>query len=337
MSLDLNRQLILLHRPTDNVGDECFELVRSAVPPIADGEALVRVRWLGIDPTQRTWLNSEHTYTSPAKIGAVMPGSGVGQVMESRRPDLAEGDWVLGPTGWQDYAVAGPSGLMGLNRIPDGVRPLDMLSVLGVNGLTAYFGMLDIGRPKKGETIFVSGAAGSVGSIAAQIAKRQGCIVIGTAGGPQKCAWTTEVAGVDHCIDYKNADLEQELSKYDGKLDLVFDNVGGAVLEGVLDRLALGARIILCGSISSGYRSRSYGHGPRNYMQLAFRRARMEGFIFLDYASRFPEAFHALRAWQTEGALRTAETIMDGLASAPRALASLFEGANLGKMIVKVS
>lgn len=333
----INRQLILASRPQDVVDRSSFELREAGIPELRGGEALVRVHLLGIDATQRTWLNPDRTYISPARLGAVMPGSGVGQVVASRDPSLDVGDWVAGMTGWQDYVVCGGPGLFGLNKVPEGVEPGDMLNLLGTSGLAAYFGMLDVGRPEAGETVFVSGAAGSVGSIAGQIAKLKGSRVIGSAGGEAKCRWVTEVAGLDACLDYKAGNLSKRIAEVAPEgLHVVFDNVGGEVLESALDHLAPRARVVLSGSISSGYRNDDYGKAPRNYMQLAFRRARMQGFIFLDYVDRFPQAFADLTRWQREGRLRTTETILDGLERAPDALAALFEGRNLGKQLVRL-
>jgi NADPH-dependent curcumin reductase CurA len=334
----INRQLVLVSRPHDRVSASNFELRHEETPELQEGEALVRVELLGIDPTQRTWLNADATYTSPARIGAVMPGSGVGQVVASRNVNLSVGDWVAGATGWQDYVVARDGGLFGLNPVPEGVDPKDMLNLLGASGLTAYFGMLEVGQVKAGETVFVSAAAGSVGSIAGQIARLKGCRVIGSAGGDRKRRWVTEVARLDACIDYKAGSLSEQLSALapDG-VDVVFDNVGGAVLEAALDHLALHARVVLSGSVSSGYRNNDYGQAPRNYMQLAFRRSRMEGFIFLDHLARFPQAFADLTHWRRIGDIVTAETVTDGLENAPEALAGLFEGKNLGKQLVRLS
>jgi len=338
MSEAVNRQLVLMARPDRDVGPEHFEMRRSPVPAIAAGQALVRVQWLGIDATQRTWLNGRETYISPARIGEVMPGSGVGKVVASRSEVFGVGDWVVGQTGWQDYAVAAGEGLHGFTRIPAGIEPRAMLSVFGVNGLTAYFGMTEIGKPTAGETVFVSAAAGGVGSIAGQVARKLGARVIGSAGGAPKCAWVRDVAAFDACIDYRADDMRQRLGELapDG-IDVVFDNVGGATLEAALDHIAPHARVVLCGSISSGYRDAAYGSGPSNYMQLAFRRARMEGFIFLDFAARFPQALHQLLAWVQAGDIRYEETISMGLETAPAALAGLFSGHNLGKQLVQVA
>ena len=298
----------------------------------------MRVVWLGIDPTQRTCLNEGPTYLNPVSVGDVMRGSGVGQVIASKSSRLAVGDWVYGVTGWQEFVLTGDEGLFGLNVVPPGIDPKAMLSIFGVNGLTAYFGMTDIGNPVAGETVLVTGAAGGVGSIAGQIVKALGCRVIGTAGGPQKVRWVEDVAGFDACIDYKAEDVEARLRELAPEgINVVLDNVGGLMLEAALANIATHARIIICGGIASGYTGASYGVTPRNYMELGFKRARMEGFIFLDYVARFPEALGRLVAWVNEGKIVYTEQIADGLESAPAALQGLFEGKNLGKQLVKVS
>ncbi|MEU7631191.1 NADP-dependent oxidoreductase [Nocardia sp. NPDC049220] len=337
MADTVNRQWILRRRPEGALRDGDFELRNVPVPVAGPGEALVRVHRLGIDPTQRGWLNDADNYIDAVPVGTVMWGSGVGQVVRSNTPNYPVGSWVAGMVGWQDYAVASEGGLFGLNVVPDGVLPTMMLSLFGAPGLTAYFGMTDIGRPEPGQTVLVSAAAGVTGSIAGQIAKALGCTVIGTAGGPDKCAWIIDRAGLHAAIDYKHDDIDACLTRMapDG-VDVFFDGVGGRVLEHGLAHLAPGARVVLAGAISSGYQGADARCGPRNYMQLAMRRARMEGFIFLDYLGRFPEAFAALRDWHDRGELTIAETVSSGLESAPSALRAVFEGSNLGKQLVDI-
>jgi NADPH-dependent curcumin reductase CurA len=337
MSNIKNRQWIFVERPGTSVGNRHFRLEEAAVPDLGPGDALVRVHWLGIDPTQRTWLNETETYISPARLGEVMPGSGVGQVVMSRSERLKPGDWVVGLVGWQDYVIAREEGLFGLNKVPDGIDPKAMLSVFGVNGLTAYFGMLDVGKLQAGDTVFVTGAAGGVGSVAGQIARIKGCRVIGSAGTAEKCDWVRDLARFDACINYRTESLREALKSFssDG-MNVVFDNVGGPALEAALDNLAIHARVVLSGSISSGYANEAYGNTPRNYMQLGFRRARMEGFIFLDYVPEFPKAFADLVQWVRTGEIQYAESVSEGLESAPESLAGLFLGRNLGKQMVRV-
>ncbi|MBF6447565.1 MULTISPECIES: NADP-dependent oxidoreductase [Nocardia] len=337
MADTVNRQWILRRRPEGELREGDFELGTAPIPVPGPGEALVRVHRLGIDPTQRGWLNDSDNYIDAVPVGTVMRGSGVGQVVRSNTASYPEGSWVAGMVGWQDYVVASDGGLFGLNVVPDGVAPTLMLSLFGAPGLTAYFGMTDIGRPEPGRTVLVSAAAGVTGSIAGQIAKALGCTVIGIAGGPAKCTWITDRAGLHAAIDYKNDDVSAGLSRLapDG-VDVFFDGVGGRVLEHGLAHLAHGARVVLAGAISSGYSGADPQYGPRNYMQLAMRRARMEGFIFLDYLDRFPEAFAALRDWHERGELTIAETVSIGLESAPGALRAVFEGGNLGKQLVDI-
>ncbi|QBS46454.1 NADP-dependent oxidoreductase [Nocardia sp. CS682] len=320
------------------VGDSSFELRSGPVPSPGPGEALVKVVWLAFDPTQRGWLNDGPNYMDPVPLGAVMRGGGVGRVVVSNSADYAVGDWVCGMVGWQDYAIATGQGLLGLNVVPPGVDPEAMLSIFGATGLTAYFGMIDIGKPVAGETVLVSGAAGATGSIAGQIAKALGCRVIGIAGGTAKCTWVTEVARFDACIDYKTDDVEARLRELapDG-IDVFFDNVGGAVLDAALANIAERARIVVCGGISSGYEVGEPPPGPRNYLQLGLKRARMEGFIFLDYLDRFPEAFGRLHAWMTQGDIVYAEDIQEGFELAPSMLRGLFEGRNLGKQLLRIA
>ncbi|TDC80148.1 NADP-dependent oxidoreductase [Actinomadura sp. 7K507] len=338
MSTRTFRQLVLRERPTAGITPGTFAEQTLPVPTLDDGEALVEVVWLGIDATQRTWLNPGTTYTAPVGIGDVMRGSGVGRVVASRNRTLPEGQWVYGDLGWREYVVARDGGLFGVNPVPDGIDPRHMLTVFGVSGLTAFMGMSRVLDVAAGDTVLVTGAAGSVGSLAGQMARLLGARVIGTAGSAEKVAWVKDVAGFDACVDYRADNVPDALRDFapDG-LTAVFDNVGGILLENALDHLAVHARIALCGSISSGYTAAGYGAGPANYMQLAFRRARMEGFIFLDHQSDFPAALSRIAAWIAAGDLHWAEDVTDGLTNAPTALQRLFDGANLGKQLVRVN
>ncbi|MEV5701752.1 NADP-dependent oxidoreductase [Streptomyces anthocyanicus] len=338
--LATNRQWVLTRRPRGDLDPsrpDCFELRVGPAPEPGPGQVLVRVDWLSIDPTQRGWLNDGPNYRAPVVLGEVMRGGGVGEVVASNVPALPTGTQVYGELGWQDYAVGAPDGLYGVHPVPPGVEPRTMLGLFGATGLTAYFGMTDVGRPGPGETVVVSAAAGATGSIAAQIAKARGARVIGIAGGERKCRWAVETAGLDACVDHTRDDVPAELARLaPGGVDVYFDNVGGALLEAVLDRLALRARVVVCGGVASGYRGESPATGPRNYLQLGLRRARMEGFVFLDHVDRFPEAFGALATWSAKGDIVLAESVAEGLAQAPAALAGLFRGHNLGKQLVRV-
>lgn len=333
-----NRQIVLVKRPYAAVGDEHFELRVGPVPEPGPGEMLVRVLWLSFDPTQRGWLNDVPSYIPPVQIGEVMRAGAVGQVVASNHAEFAVGDLVQGTFGWQDYLVTDGRGMLRVAKVPSGVPPQAMLGIYGVTGLTAYFGMIDVARVKAGDTVFVSGAAGATGSVAGQIAKLTGARVIGSAGGPEKCAWVRDVAGFDEVIDYRTEDTSARLAAFAPKgLDVYFDNVGGPTLEAALDNLALGARVALCGGIASGYTAEPLPPGPRNYMQLVIKRATMQGFLVLDYVPRFGEGVAQLAQWVAEGKIRYAEDVVEGLELAPVTLNRLFEGKNLGKQLLKVA
>jgi NADPH-dependent curcumin reductase CurA len=340
MSSLLNRQLVLVNRPRAAVADADFELRTEPVRDLVDGEFLVRTLWLSFDPTQRGWLNDVPSYLPPVQIGEVMRAGAVGQVVASKHPGFAVGDFVNAAAGWQEYLITtGMTGLGPVGKIPAGVDPKAMLGVYGVTGLTAYFGMLDLAEPKEGSVVLVSGAAGATGSVAGQIAKIKGAAkVIGIAGGAEKCAWVTDVAKFDACIDYKSEDLTKAIRTHAPKgVNIYFDNVGGPTLEASLANIAMKARVVLCGGISSGYGMEDLPPGPRNYMQLVIMRARAEGFIVLDYAPRFGEAVKDLSAWVAEGRIAYAEDVQEGLENAPATLRRLFEGKNLGKQLLKVA
>ena len=267
-----------------------------------------------------------------------MRAGSIGQVVESRHADFAQGDLVQTTGGWQDFVVAAPGlGPMGLSKVPDGVTPEMMLSVLGITGLTAYFGLLDLGQPKVGETVLVSGAAGATGSVAGQIARIKGCRVVGIAGGPEKCAWLKDEAGFDEVIDYKSEDVNARIAATcPNKLDVYFDNVGGEILEAALSHLNLRARIVMCGGIS-GYNATQPIPGPANLMNLVTMRARMEGFIILDYMSRAPEAIKELLGCIASGDLKFQVDVQEGFDNIPDTLQRLFTGKNLGKQLLKIA
>ena len=331
-----NRQLVLAARPVAMADDSCFRLEQADAPAIGDGEALVRVVYLSIDPTIRGWMNEADTYLPAIRLGEVIRSGGIGEVVESRNPTYSVGDLVFGMTGWQDYAVA-DGGARTMTVLPPGIPLLDAMSVYGATGMTAYFGLLDVGRAQEGETVVVSGAAGATGSIAGQIAKLTGCRVVGIAGTDEKCAWVTNKLGFDACINYRTEDVAARLRATcpDG-VDVFFDNVGGEILQAVLDRISLRARVVLCGAISM-YNVPEPPPGPSNYVQLIIKRARMEGFLLLDYVARFPEAQLQMASWVVDGKIQHAEDVVAGLENAPVALNRLFSGANTGKVIVRVS
>lgn len=336
----VNRMLKLKDRPMGAVSSENFELFEEEVLDIEEGQMLIKVLYLSFDPTQRGWLNDIPSYMPPVQIGEVMRAGAVGQVVESRNKNFTEGDLVQGSFGWQEYVVTdGSSDFMPAQKIPEGIPPTSALSVFGVTGLTAYFGMLDIGKPQEGDTVLVSGAAGATGSVAGQIAKIKGASkIIGIAGGSDKCKWVVEEAGYDHCIDYKNENVGQKITELAPEgLNIYFDNVGGPILESSLACIAQKARVVLCGGISSGYSMESLPPGPSTLMNLVIQRARMEGFIVIDYAERFPDAIIDLGEWVGEGKIVYREDIAEGLENCPETLGNLFKGKNLGKQLLKLA
>ena len=329
-----NRQIILRRRPRGLLGPADTETITTAVPSVADGEALLRVTYIGLDAAVRTWLNDQPGYLPPVALGEVIRSAGIGEVVESRCGAYKVGDIVTTLTGFQEYALIRDDVFSTL--ISGETDQVAIMSIYGSSGSTAYFGMTDIGRPQPGETVVVSAAAGATGSIAGQIAKIAGARVIGIAGGPQKCGVVVEEFGFDACIDYKNEDLSAALKSHCPKgVNVYFDNVGGPILDAVLGRLAPRARVALCGVISS-YLTGDHP-GPSNYVNLLARSASMQGFNALDKWDRFDEAYAALRRWEHEGALRHRETIFSGLDSCVDALNGLFTGANIGKMLVRLS
>lgn len=336
MSESVNRQWLLARRPHGMVGPENFEYVETPVPEPGPGEVLVRNAYLSFDPTQRGWMEDRPSYLPPVAIGEPMRAGSVGRVVASNRPDFAVGDWVQGTGGWQDYFVTDGGGAVPLRRVPEGVPPTMVLSVLGVTGLTAYWGMLDLGRPEPGQTVLVSGAAGATGSVAGQIARIRGARVVGIAGGPEKCAWLKETARFDEAIDYKHEDVRARIAETCPKgIDVYFDNVGGEILEAALDHLAMHARVVLCGGISS-YNATEPPPGPRNLLNLVIMRARMEGFIVLDYYDRAGEAVKDLLGWIQRGELHHEEDVQEGFANIPATLQRLFTGQNRGKQLLHI-
>ena len=327
----VNTQCRLAARPVDKLTASNWQLVEEPKPVATEGQFVVQVDYLSIDPAMRTWLNAGRSYVPPVEIGEVMRALGVGHVVESRHPGFAVGDDVSGIFGVQSYAVSDGTEV---NKIDTALAPAPVhLSALGISGLTAYFGLLDVGRPEPGQTVLVSGAAGSVGSIVGQIARIKGCRAVGVAGGEDKCRWLVEEVGFDAAIDYKSADLRKELKTHapDG-VDVYFDNVGGATLEAALNRLAPGARIVLCGAVSQ---YNDTPRGPSNYMQLLVARASMTGFVIFDYAKQYPEGAAQLAKWLHSGELQSHEQIEHGGVSAfPDTLLKLFRGENTGKLIL---
>ena len=329
----VNIQCRLAARPLELPKATDWTIVEEPKPVAAEGEFVVKVDYVSIDPAMRTWMNAGRSYVPPVEIGEVMRALGVGQVVESRHPRFAVGDQVSGIFGVQRYALSNGAEV---NKIDTSLAPATVyLGALGISGLTAYFGLLDIGRPEPGQTVLISGAAGSVGSIVGQIARIKGCRAVGIAGGEEKCRWLVEEVGFDAAIDYKSANLRADLKTHapDG-VDVFFDNVGGATLEAALNRLAGGARIVLCGAVSQ---YNDTPRGPANYMQLLVARASMTGFVIFDYADRYPEGIAQLANWLNTGELRSHEQIEHGdIGAFPETLLKLFRGENTGKLILAV-
>lgn len=332
-----NRQWLLAQRPEGMVGKQDFEFREVPVPEPQNGEVLVRNLYLSFDPTQRLWMEDAESYLPPVKIGEVMRANSVGVVTASRHQDFAEGDMVQTAGGWQDYTVVTPeTSAMGLHKLPAGTPPEMALSVLGITGLTAYWGVLDLGQPKEGDTVLVSGAAGATGSVAGQIARIKGARVVGIAGGPEKCDWLKAVAKFDDAIDYKNEDVDARIGETcPDKVDIFFDNVGGGILEAALNHLALHSTVVLCGAISS-YNAVDPVPGPRNLMNLVAQRAHMKGFIILDYMDRAQIAIPDLIGWVMSGEIAYAVDVQEGFENIPDTLNRLFTGKNLGKQLLKL-
>jgi NADPH-dependent curcumin reductase CurA len=331
-----NRQLILHTRPQGLLAPGDLQLAEAPLPSLSDGQALARVKYLSIDPTMRVWMAMD-SYLPAVPIGAVMRAFGFAEVVQSRHKEFKKGDKVVGLTGMQDYALIDSADKRGSFRK---VPPIPFLSdtaflgVLGINGLTAYFAMTEIGKPQKGETLVVSAAAGATGSIAGQIGKIHGCRVVGIAGGPEKCKWLTEDLGFDAAIDYKRPDWKDKFAAATPKgVDIDFENVGGDIMHTVLDRMNLHGRVVLCGLIS-GYTKAD--PALASFGMVLVKRLRVEGFILIDYIDRYMEAATQLGKWKMFGKMKDRETIVEGLEKAPDAINMLFTGGNIGKLIVKV-
>ncbi len=336
---DINKQWLLKSRPTGMVTPDNFELVETTVPSpdLGSGQVLIKNLMLGFDPAMRGWIEDARSYLPPVAIGEPMRASGVGQVITSENETLPVGALVQGLLNWQEYSIGDPAGLVPPRPLPEGTPPSMALSVFGTTTLTAYFGLLDIGQPKQGETVLVSGAAGATGSVVAQIAKLKGCRVIGIAGGKEKCEWLLDSCGLDEVIDYKSEDIDTRLAELcPDDIDVFFDNVGGDTLETALDHMADFGRIVLCGAISQ-YNNETPAPGPKNLMILVARRIRMQGFIVLDYLDRADEAFAELAAWVMDGKIAWREDIQEGFENIPATLVRLFDGRNQGKQLLHLA
>ena len=329
----VNRQILLVEKPTGKLGPQHFKMTEGAIPEPRDGEALLRVRYISLDAANRAWMHGA-TYRAAVEANTVMAGGGIAEVVSSKAAELAPGDIVFGDTGWQDYAAVRAKHLTKMAK----VEPLTyLLSVYGIAGLTAYFGLLDVGKPKTGETVVVSAAAGSVGSIVGQIAKLKGCHVVGIAGGKDKCQWLTSELGFDAAVDYKDGAVFKALRAAAPKgVDVYFDNVGGDILEACLAQMNNHGRIACCGAISQ-YDGVPSTTGPRGVPGLiVVKRLTMQGFIVTDYMERRNEALRDLQSWVASGKLKVQEDIIDGLQNTPKALIGLLAGENRGKRMVKL-
>lgn len=336
MAAKVNRQWRLASRPTGLITESNFEWTQEPLPTLQAGQVLIRNIYLSLDPTNRGWLDEGKNYLPPVAIGEVMRGFTLGVVEQSRNPNFPKGTLVQGLLGWQDYAITNDTNLSKLPKNP--VIPLTAyLGPFGFIGMTAYFGLLDIGEPKAGETLVVSGAAGAVGSLVGQIGKIKGCRVVGIAGSEEKCRWLKDELSFDAAINYKTESVLESLQQNcpDG-IDVYFENVGGEILEAALSLINLRARIVICGLISQ-YNATEPVPGPYNFANILIQRAKVEGFLVLDYFHRAEEALADLAQWYAHGKIKYRVEVIDGLENAPRAINKLFDGTHQGKLIIRVS
>ena len=332
----INRKWCLARRPVGSIKESDFELREETISQLEADKILVRIIHLSLDPANRGWVREGKSYIPPVEIGEVMRGIAIGVVEQSKNQAFQDGDIVQGMLGWQEYAITEGKGLKKLSVDPS--LPLTAnLGLFGIVGPTAYFGLLEIGKPEQGETLVVSGAAGAVGSLVGQIGKIKGCRVVGIAGSEEKCRWLTEKIGLDAAINYKSEVVAERLQELcPNGIDVFFDNVGGKTLDAILGFINVKARIVICGMISQ-YNAVKPVPGPYNFRCILTQRARVEGFIVLDYANRYDEAYRELAKWLSEGKIQYRIDVVDGLMEAPSAINRLFDGSNQGKLIVKVS
>jgi NADPH:quinone reductase len=331
-----NRQLLLAARPEGLPQESDFRLVETPIPEPAEGQFLVRTNYLSVDPYMRGRISEIKSYAEPVGIGQVMVGGAVGTIVQSRHSGYRPGEVVVGYWGWQEWAL---SDGQGVQRFDTSLAPMSTaLGVLGMPGMTAYFGLLEIGKPQAGETVFVSGAAGAVGSLVGQIAKLKGCRVVGSAGSQAKVDYLTSESGFDAAFNYKEVkDYAVKLQKVCPRgIDVYFDNVGGSLTDAVFTQINVGARIVVCGQIDQ-YNATRPPRGPRPLWHLIVKQARAEGFLVFQFAHRFPEGQRQVSQWIKEGKIKYRETIVDGLENAPRAFIGLFHGENVGKQLVRVA
>ena len=332
---NMNKQLKFVKRPTGEADASTWILETNPIPELQDGEILVKQHYVSLDPAMRGWMNDSKSYIEPMAIGSVMRAGAVGQVVAvNNNPDFKVGDYVAGFGGVQQYAVSDGKNS---RKIDPSLAPLPTyLSTLGLTGMTAYFGILEVGKIKEGDIVLVSGAAGAVGSVVGQIAKIKGCKVIGIAGGADKCKYLLEELGFNGAIDYKNEDVRKRLKEECPEgIDVYFDNVGGEILDIALSKLRLHARIVICGAISQ-YNNKTAVKGPSNYLSLLVNRATMQGMVVFDYAAKYGEAAKTMGAWMAQGKLKSKEAIFEGIENFPQTYQRLFTGEKLGKLVLKV-
>ncbi|SHM47810.1 hypothetical protein SAMN05192549_101687 [Duganella sacchari] len=332
----LNHQFRLTSRPAGAVKRSDFAYGSEEVRALADGEVLIQTAYISLDPAMRGWMNaSENSYMPPVALGDVMRAIAAGRVIDSRNAAFAVGDHVTGLLGVQEYAISTGQGLF---KVDPALAPLPLfLGTLGMTGMTAYFGLLDVGQPKAGETVVVSGAAGAVGATVGQIAKIKGARVVGIAGGADKCRYLVQELGFDAAIDYKSENVAKALRQHCPQgVDVFFDNVGGEILDAVLGNLAMHARVVICGAISQ-YNNLEQARGPANYLQIMVKRATLRGVMVADYYPRAKEAITDMAGWLRAGQLKTREDVVTGLETLPETFQKLFDGSNNGKLVLKVA
>lgn len=335
MSDNTNRQILLAQRPTGLADESCWKMVETTTPTPSDGEFLIKNHYISLDPAMRGWMNDAKSYLPPVGIDEVMRAGSVGEIVSSKNDKYPVGAFVVGVFGVQEYAVSNGKGT---NIIDPKLAPLPLyLGALGMPGMTAYFGLLEVGAAKEGDVVLISAASGAVGQVAGQVAKAKGCTVVGIAGGQKKCQYVTEKLGFDACIDYKNEDIYSAIKQHcpDG-VDVYFDNVGGDILDAALANLAMNARVVICGAISQYNTDKSQLQGPKNYMALLVARAKMQGFVVFDFTKRYMEAAQFIGGMLANGSMHYELDIVEGLEAFPNTLPKLFTGENFGKLVIKV-
>lgn len=330
----MNKQVVLKQRPVGLPDESTWDTIQGDIPTAKDGEVVVKQHYISLDPAMRGWMNDAKSYLPPVGIGEVMRAGSVGEVVESKHPDFKVGDFLSGWGGVQQYAATDAKGWF---KVDPNLVPLPTyIGTLGMPGMTAYFGILEVGKIKEGETVLISGAAGAVGSIAGQIAKIKGCKVVGIAGGAEKCAYLKDELGFDGAIDYKSEEIYAAIKRECPKgVDVYFDNVGGDILDAALANLRMHGRVPLCGAISQ-YNSTEGIAGPKNYLSLLVNRGTMQGFIILDYAKDFQKAAMEMGTWMAQGKLKSREDIHEGIENFRETFLRLFSGEKLGKLVLKV-